>query len=156
MVVIHSIGVRLVDEWFDNPNITPVVPGHLPGQDSGGALIEHMYGRQSFSGRLPYTVTKRRSDYGHVLDPALPSEEMPFYQQVNFTEAYISATSISPRRASSHDSRSDMSLTYMNFNYSGLNIYIDPAASRLRPDPELILQGDVDSHGTKSRVSDVP
>jgi beta-glucosidase len=145
MVVIHSVGVRLVDEWFDHPNITAVVLGHLPGQDSGRALVELMYGRQSFSGRLPYTVAKRESDYGQVLDPVLPSEETPFYPQVNFTEGvYIDykhfvKEGIEPRFAFGYG------LTYTNFNYSALDIYIDSTASRLPPNPEVILQGGIDS-----------
>jgi beta-glucosidase len=70
MVVIHNAGIRLVDNWIDNPNVTAVIFAHLPGQDSGRALVEVMYGKQSPSGRLPYTVAKKESDYGDVLAPA--------------------------------------------------------------------------------------
>jgi beta-glucosidase len=72
IVVIHNAGPRTVNEWFDNPNITAVIYGHLPGQDSGRALIEIMYGRQAPSGRLPYTVAKRDTDYGILLNPTYP------------------------------------------------------------------------------------
>jgi beta-glucosidase len=147
MVVIHSVGVRLVDEWFDHPNITAVVLGHLPGQDSGRALVELMYGRQSFSGRLPYTVAKRESDYGHLLDPVLPSDDTPYYPQVNFTEGvYIDykhfvKEGIEPRFAFGYG------LTYTEFEYSGLTVDVDASAtaSRFPPNPEVIFQGGVDS-----------
>jgi beta-glucosidase len=147
MVVIHSVGVRIVDKWFDHPNITAVVLGHLPGQDSGRSLVELMYGRQSFSGRLPYTVAKQESDYGHVLDPVLPSEETPYYPQVNFTEGvYIDykhfiKEGIEPRFAFGYG------LTYTDFEYSGLVVDVDTtaAASRLPPNPEIVLQGGIDS-----------
>ena len=72
IVVIHNAGVRLVDSWIENPNITAVIYGHLPGQDSGRALVELMYGRQSPSGRLPYTVAKKDADYGVALNPVYP------------------------------------------------------------------------------------
>lgn len=71
VVVIHNAGVRTVDEWIDNPNVTAVIYGHLPGQDSGRALVEIMYGHQSPSGRLPYTVAKRDTDYGKLLNPVV-------------------------------------------------------------------------------------
>jgi beta-glucosidase len=70
MVVIHNAGIRLVDNWIENPNVTAVIFAHLPGQDSGRALVEVMYGKQSPSGRLPYTVAKKESDYGNVLAPS--------------------------------------------------------------------------------------
>jgi beta-glucosidase len=147
MVIIHSVGVRLVDEWFHHPNITAVVLGHLPGQDSGRALVELMYGRQSFSGRLPYTVAKKESDYGHVLDPVLPSDETPYYPQVNFTEGvYIDykhfvKEGIEPRFAFGYG------LTYSEFEYSALTVHVDASAtaSRLPPDSEVILQGGINS-----------
>jgi beta-glucosidase len=147
MVVIHSVGVRIVDEWFEHPNITAVVLGHLPGQDSGRSLVELMYGRQSFSGRLPYTVAKKESDYGHVLDPVLPSDETPYYPQVNFTEGvYIDykhfvKEGIEPRF------EFGFGLTYTDFEYSGLVVDLDTtaAASRLPPKPEIVLQGGIDS-----------
>ncbi|KAH3915768.1 hypothetical protein HBI56_042120 [Parastagonospora nodorum] len=147
MVVIHSVGVRLVDEWFDHPNITAVILGHLPGQDSGRALVELMYGRQSFSGRLPYTVAKQEADYGHVLDPVQPSDKTPYYPQVNFTEGvYIDykhfiKEGIEPRFAFGYG------LTYTDFEYSNLQIDVDANATSLRlpPNPEHILQGGIDS-----------
>jgi beta-glucosidase len=147
MVVIHSVGVRLVDEWIDHPNITAVILGHLPVQDSGRALVELMYGHQSFSGRLPYTVAKREFDYGHVLDPILPSDETPYYPQSNFTEGvYIDykhfiKEKIEPRFAFGYG------LTYTEFEYSNLQIDIDVNAtsSRLPPNPEYVLQGGIDS-----------
>lgn len=73
IVVLHNAGIRLVDQWIDNPNITAVIYAHLPGQDSGRALIEVMYGKQSPSGRLPYTVAKNESDYGVLLHPVDPA-----------------------------------------------------------------------------------
>ena len=80
IVVMHNAGIRLVDAWIDNPNITAVVYGHLPGQDSGRALIEILYGKQSPSGRMPYTVAKQDAEYGQLLNPVRPVG-LEFYTQ---------------------------------------------------------------------------
>jgi beta-glucosidase len=91
IVVIHNAGIRLVDKWIDHPSITAVILAHLPGQDSGRALVEIMFGKQSPSGRLPYTVAKRPEDYGQSLDPSLPGEPMSAthrYPQSEFERHY--------------------------------------------------------------------
>lgn len=81
MVVIHNAGVRLVDRWIDHPNITAVIYAHLPGQDSGRALVEIMYGGQSPSGRLPYTVARNESDYGNLQGPCRANSPVDFHPQ---------------------------------------------------------------------------
>lgn len=69
IVVIHNAGIRLVDQWIENPNVTAVIFAHLPGQDSGAALTQLLYGDVNPSGKLPYTVAKNESDYGRILNP---------------------------------------------------------------------------------------
>ena len=121
MVVIHNAGIRLVDQWIDNPNITAVIYAHIPGQDSGRALVEIMFGKQSPSGRLPYTVARKESDYGALLGPVVPEGTQDLnYPQSNFTEgvyidykAFISAN-ITPRFEFGYG------LTYTKFSYSDL------------------------------------
>lgn len=69
IVTIHNAGPRVVDAWIDNENVTAVIFAHLPGQDSGEALVKILYGDVSPSGRLPYTVAKKADDYGFPLKP---------------------------------------------------------------------------------------
>ncbi|KAI8619306.1 glycoside hydrolase family 3 protein [Chytriomyces sp. MP71] len=62
VVVIHSVGP--VDmPWFDHPNITGIVFALLPGQESGNALADVLFGDVNPSGRLPFTVLKSRDEY---------------------------------------------------------------------------------------------
>lgn len=72
IVIIHKGGIRLVYRWIDHLNIVAIIFAHLPGQDSGRALVQIMFGDQSPSGRLPYTMAKKGSDYGDLLDPSQP------------------------------------------------------------------------------------
>lgn len=129
IVVIHNAGIRLVDRWIDNPNVTAAIFAHLPGQASGDALVEVLYGRQSPSGRLPYTVAKNESDYGALLNPTQPDAQNPQYSQSNFDEGvfidyrHFMKNNITPRFAFGYG------LTYTTFAYSNLTIaknqYID-------------------------------
>lgn len=125
MVVIHNAGIRTVDAFYSNPNVTAIIYAHLPGQDSGRALVNLMFADdgKSFSGRMPYTVAKNSSDYGSLLSPSEPGPEGSleyFYPQSNFTEGvYIDyrafiAQNIEPRFAFGYG------LTYSTFSYSGL------------------------------------
>ncbi|KAJ5654072.1 hypothetical protein N7490_001075 [Penicillium lividum] len=123
MVVIHNAGVRLVDQWIENSNVTAVIYAHLPGQDSGRALVEVMYGKQSPSGRLPYTVAKTAADFGSLLSPTFPEGDLNiWYPQSNFTEGvYIDykafeKSGVTPRYPFGYG------LTYTTFEYSGLKI----------------------------------
>lgn len=119
-VIVHNAGIRVVDRWIDNPNITAVVFAHLPGQETGQALVDVMYGKQSPSGRLPYTVAKKESDYGSLLAPTVPDNTSAYYLQDNFTEGvYIDykdfiARNITPRY------EFGFGLTYSEFSYAEL------------------------------------
>jgi beta-glucosidase len=142
MVVIHNAGIRIVDAWIENPNITAVIYAHLPGQDSGRALVNLMFGQKSFSGRMPYTVAKSASDYGTLLGPSEAGAAGTldyFYPQSNFTEGvYIDyrafiAQNITPQFEFGYG------LTYSTFSYANLattrhrNIslsYLPPGASK--------------------------
>lgn len=130
MVFIHSAGVRLVDRWIEHPNITAVIYANLPGQYSGNSLTEIVYGRQSPSGRLPFTVAKNESDYGSLLRPTLPDRNNPQYSQSDFTEGlfidykHFIQRNLTPRFAFGYG------LTYSSFNYSSLSVSVDASAIR--------------------------
>ena len=111
-----------MDGFYNNNNVTAIIYAHLPGQQSGTALVNLMYGKQSFSGRLPYTVAKQASDYGNVLHPTAPDNTSLYYTQSNFTEGvyidykYFMKNNIQPRFAFG------FGLTYTNFRYSNLAV----------------------------------
>lgn len=138
IVVIHNAGIRLVDRWIDNANVTAVLFGHPSGQASGTALTEIIYGRQSPSGRLPYTVAKQESDYGSLLNPSYATPSNPFYSQSDFTEgvfidykAFIK-NNITPRYAFGYG------LTYTTFAYSNLAIAVNSTANTAALPPDAL------------------
>ena len=129
IVVIHNAGIRLVDQWIENPNVTAVVFAHLPGQDSGRALVQILYGMTSPSGKLPYTVAKNESDYGSLLSPSQGEGEFALFSQSNFTEGTLidyrsfDARNIEPRF------EFGFGLSYTTFAYSSIQTSLDPNAS---------------------------
>ncbi|KAH8893338.1 beta-glucosidase [Thozetella sp. PMI_491] len=129
IVVIHNAGIRLVDAFVDHPNVTAIIFAHGPGQDSGKALVDILYGNANPSGRLPYTVAKSESDYGKLLGPSLPEGQFALFPQSNFTEGvfidyrHFDAANIEPRY------EFGFGLSYTTFNYSGLAVTKQPNAS---------------------------
>lgn len=63
VVVVHTVGPIIVDEWIDLPSVKSVLFAHLPGQEAGESLANVIYGDVSPSGHLPYSITKKESDY---------------------------------------------------------------------------------------------
>ena len=63
IVIQHVVGPVLVESWIDNPNITAVLHAGIPGQESGNALVDVLFGAVNPSGRLPYTIARARTDY---------------------------------------------------------------------------------------------
>ncbi|CAJ2509729.1 Uu.00g056290.m01.CDS01 [Anthostomella pinea] len=120
IVVIHAAGIRLVDQWIEHPNVTATIIAHLPGQDSGEALVKLLYGEAVFSGKLPYTLAKNESDYS-VYAPCnrAPNDTDP---QCDFTEGvYIDyrsfdAKNITPRYEFGYG------LSYTTFAHSSLSV----------------------------------
>lgn len=128
MVVVHAAGIRLVDQWIDHANVTAVVMAHLPGQDSGQALVQLLYGDANFSGKLPYTLARNESDYpvywpcGRRLNATAATGNL----QCDFTEGLyldyraFDAANVTPRF------EFGFGLSYITFGYSCLAVAPGP------------------------------
>jgi beta-glucosidase len=64
VVVVHSVGPVLLERVLAQRNVRAVVWAGLPGQESGAALADVLFGDVVPSGKLPYTIAKREEDYG--------------------------------------------------------------------------------------------
>ncbi|KAL1847142.1 hypothetical protein Plec18167_001984 [Paecilomyces lecythidis] len=113
VVIINTVGARLVDQWIENENVTAVLYSSLLGQESGNSIVDILYGDTNPSGRLTYTLAKNESDY-----PVGICET----KQCNFTEGvyidyrYFDAYNITPRYPFGHG------LSYTTFSYSSLSV----------------------------------
>ncbi|RDI84318.1 hypothetical protein Vi05172_g5532 [Venturia inaequalis] len=139
IVVLHSAGIRVVDAWIDHPNITAVLFAGLPGQESGHSLVDVLYGDVNPSGRFPYTVAKKESDYGILLNSTVSFNAFP---QTNFTEGlyidyrHFDKEGIEPRFEFGYG------LSYSTFAYADLNIASLGANVSALPNPKVrVVQG---------------
>ncbi|KAK4234123.1 glycoside hydrolase [Achaetomium macrosporum] len=64
IVVIHAVGPVLMERWIDLPNVKAVLLANLPGEESGNALADVLFGDTNPSGHLPFTIGKSLADYG--------------------------------------------------------------------------------------------
>ncbi|KAF1840633.1 glycoside hydrolase family 3 protein [Cucurbitaria berberidis CBS 394.84] len=139
IVVVHSAGPRVVDAWIDNPNITACIFAGLPGQESGHSLVDVLYGDMNPSGRLPYTVGKKESDYGHFLNSTI---DFSYFPQDDYTEGlyidyrHFDAHNITPRFEFGYG------LSYTSFQLSNISVSSTGADTRPFPPSEVpIVQG---------------
>jgi beta-glucosidase len=63
VVVLHTGGQVIVEDWIDLPKIAGVVWAGYPGQESGNALVDVLWGDVNPSGKLPFTMGKAVSDW---------------------------------------------------------------------------------------------
>ena len=131
IVVINTVGARLVDQWIEHENVTAVLYGSLLGQESGNSIIDVLYGDVNPSGRLIHTVAKNESDY---------NVGICYTHSCNFTEGnyidyqYFDAYNVTPRYEFGYG------LSYTNFTYSNLNIG-GPAPLSTYPTGKLSVGG---------------
>jgi beta-glucosidase len=64
IVVVHSVGPVLVNSFYNSPNVTAILWAGLPGQESGNAIADILYGRHNPGGKLPFTIGSNAAEYG--------------------------------------------------------------------------------------------
>ena len=140
VVVIHNAGIRTVDAWIENPNITAVLYAGLPGQQAGNSIADILWGDVNPSGRLPYTIAKQESDYGHLLNSTASTDAHP---QDNFTEGLYIDYRAFDRDGIEPRFPFGFGLSYTTFKYSLTSIdYIGGVSHAEYPDPaKPIIQG---------------
>ncbi|KLU85821.1 hypothetical protein MAPG_04841 [Magnaporthiopsis poae ATCC 64411] len=146
IVVFHNAGTRLVDAFADHPNVTAIVFAHLPGQDSGDALVALLYGDENPSGRLPYTVAHDEADYGHLLKPdkTLAPHRFQNFPQSDFKEGVyldyrrFDALNVTPRY------EFGFGLSYTTFGYGNLRMSRTSAATQPLPTGPVVEGGRAD------------
>jgi beta-glucosidase len=141
IVVMHSGGPVLVNEWKDNPNVTAILWAGLPGQESGNALTDVLYGRVNPGGKSPFTWGTTREDYGApILWEANRGTQAP---QIDFEEGIFIDYRAFDRNNIEPEYEFGFGLSYTTFSYADLVVerveaepYV-PTTGRSEPAPRL-------------------
>jgi len=138
IVVIHSVGPVILENWFNITGVKAIVLANLPGQESGNALADILFGDVNPSGKLPYTVGKSLDDYGEggkvLYYPNAPIPQQNFSEGLYIDYRYFDKFGIEPRYEFGYG------LSYTTFDYSLMAINPVKTKSPLpspRPEAEL-------------------
>lgn len=89
VVVTHSAGVNTMP-WASSPNVSAILAAHYPGEESGNAIADILFGDVNPSGKLPYTVPKQESDYNTpILNVKGPDADKTETWQSDFVEGLL-------------------------------------------------------------------
>ncbi|KAF3155651.1 hypothetical protein TWF569_009013 [Orbilia oligospora] len=112
IVVIHSVGPIILEQFVDLPNVIAVVWAGLPGQESGNGLVDVLYGSKAPGGKLPFTIAKSPSDYG----TSIVNGDDNFSEGLFIDYRRFDAQGITPRY------EFGFGLSYTTFSFSNLVI----------------------------------
>ncbi|KAI0080033.1 beta-glucosidase [Panus rudis PR-1116 ss-1] len=133
IVVVNSVGPAIVESWIDNPNVTAVLWAGLSGQEAGNSITDVLYGAFNPTGRLPYTIAKRLSDYSAQLVTGGRAQDIldiPYTEALNIDYRHFDAAGIEPRF------EFGFGLSYTTFKYSNLQVSAIKHSDRTSADLE--------------------
>jgi beta-glucosidase len=119
IVVIHSVGAVLVDAWNDNPNVSAILWAGIPGDQSGNAIVDVLYGDVNPSGKSPFSWATNSSQLPAVL---FNNNNGDFSPQINYTEGVfidyraLDVANIAPSY------EFGFGLSYTTFEYSDIRV----------------------------------
>lgn len=125
IVVKHVVGAVIVEDWIDHPNVKSVINAGLPGQESGNAIVDVLFGAVNPSGKLTYTYAKRREDWpGDILYTSeMQTPQITYDEGVLIDYRWFDAKKIEPRF------EFGFGLSYTEFTYSNLRVARTPCNS---------------------------
>lgn len=139
IVVVHTVGPIIVEQWAQSHLVQGILWAHLPGQESGNALVDVLYGDVNPSGKLPYTIGKTLADYGPTAVVMYTANANP--PQQDFSEGlyidyrYFDKANITPRY------EFGFGLSYTTFEFSDLNtVLVGSMAPHPAPRPAATAQ----------------
>jgi beta-glucosidase len=124
VVVVHTVGPIIMDEWIDLPSVKAVLLAHLPGQEAGDSLVDVLFGDYSPSGHLPYTIPHSESDYPSsvsLLDQPFGQIQDTYIERLYVDYRHFLQANITPRYPFGHG------LSYTTFGIS------EPILSEITP-----------------------
>ncbi|KAG9516691.1 putative beta-glucosidase, partial [Aureobasidium melanogenum] len=131
IVVLHTVGPVLIDEWYDHENITAILWAGVPGQESGNAIVDVLYGKVNPSGKLPFTLGKTRESYG--TDVLYEYNNGGAAPQTQFEEGVFIDYRGFDRRNETPVYEFGYGLSYTTFSYSDISVSVNTSAPAYVP-----------------------
>ncbi|KAJ5110220.1 Glycoside hydrolase family 3 [Penicillium argentinense] len=139
IVITHSSGINILP-FASHPNVTAIVAAHYPGQETGNSIVDVLYGDVNPSGRLPYTIAKKASDYNAPPTTAVSTNgpydwQSWFEEKLEIDYRYFDARNISVQY------EFGFGLSYTTFSLS--NLQAEPVSDSVSsiPEDQPILPG---------------
>ncbi|KAF4969961.1 hypothetical protein FSARC_2914 [Fusarium sarcochroum] len=133
VVVVHTVGPVLMEQWVDLPSVKSVLIAHLPGQEAGKSLTNILFGHVSPSGHLPYSITRAEDDMPEsvtkLIDSGFVDPPQDTYSEGLYIDyRWLNKEKIRPRYAFGHG------LSYTNFSYTNATIEKGTQLSKYPPE----------------------
>ncbi|WVQ72131.1 hypothetical protein IAR50_001676 [Cryptococcus sp. DSM 104548] len=121
VVVIHSGGQVIVEDWIDLPKIGAVLFAGYPGQETGNALVDILWGDVNPSAKLPFTMGRSASDWPAAgiirkKDKTAPFPISTFPERLAIDYKHFDTHHISPRF------EFGFGLSFTSFEMAGLEV----------------------------------
>jgi hypothetical protein len=125
VVVMHTVGPIIVEDYKNNPNVTAILWAGLPGQESGNSIVDVLYGVVNPQAKSVFTWGKNRTDWGTdvIYDTAEDPLEIDFTEGVFIDYRHFDAAGIEPSY------EFGFGLSYTTFAYSDLIVKKEKAAA---------------------------
>ncbi|QIW95478.1 hypothetical protein AMS68_000996 [Peltaster fructicola] len=120
IVVMHTVGPVLVTPWYQNPNVTAIIWAGIPGQESGNAIADILYGKVNPGGKTPFTWGATRESYG--TDIIYTPNEGSQAPQDDFTEGIFIDYRGFDKRGETPIYEFGFGLSYTTFSYANLQV----------------------------------
>jgi beta-glucosidase len=129
IVVVHSVGPVILDDYANNPNVTAILWAGVPGQESGNAILDVLYGKVNPSAKLPFTIGANRTDYGTDI-LYTPNHDVP---QIQYVEGGFIDYRAFDKYNVTPTYEFGFGLSYTTFEYSDLKVTAHTNVSEYTP-----------------------
>lgn len=151
VVVLHGASPNSMS-WQNNPNVTAILAAHMPGEQTGNAIADILWGDVNPSGKLPYTIANNETDYRHNIEnsTALQETNNTYAWQADFVDGNLIDYKEFDAENKSVAFPFGFGLSYTTFNVSNLqtNIVVKNASRTPNPNAPIYPGGNIDLWAT--------
>lgn len=120
IVVMHTVGPVLVDSFYEHENVTAIIWAGIPGQESGNAITDILYGKENPGGKSVFTWGANRGEYGS--DLLYEPNNGVLAPQDDFENGIFIDYRAFDRLGETPIYEFGFGLSYTTFSYSNLNV----------------------------------